>query len=370
MPFTLRHLFGSSLIAAFAFILFGIYCSTLQRNWTEEQIAGELQAAAQVQAQRLSVNLSKLWQVVGMLADDASAHPADVQQTLIEARRFNPALTVLGLAKADGTVTAAAGSEDTSVAQAPWFASALKNPTVKAGPSFATTVLAKPLRNKDGTTAAVLFASVAMADFVTGPTGLPSKSVLVANDGGQLMAWENADPSFPSSPSLSRLSDVDKWIASTAWAISGPFPETGWSLTVARPKADIDQRLAPMLRKLWAACFAMACLTLLAAAAWTAWLAAPLRAISLFAAAAAEGSQVDPIRETQFQEAAILCRSLVKLCTSLRRMNAPKTFRLVETEEDVDGERDLIFDDLVLHINALMDQEGQLQPGAKQVNGQ
>ncbi len=355
MPFTLKHLFGLSLIVAFAFISCGIYYSTLQRNWTEEQITDELQAAAQSQARRLSVDLSKLWQIAGMLADEASVHPADMQQTLIEARRFDPALTLLGLAKVNGTITAAAGSDDTSVAQAPWFASALRYPTVKADPSSATIVLAKPLRHKEGVTVGVLFAFVAMADFVTGPAGW--RSVLAANDGLQLMAWENAEPSSPSRATISGPDDPDAWLASTARVIArGAFPETGWSLTVARPKADIDQRLAPILLKLWVACFAMACFTLLAAAAWTAWLAAPLRTISQFAAAAAEGSMVDRIRETRFQEAAVLCGSLVKLCTSLRRMNAPKTFRLVDSEADVDGERDLIFDDLVLHINALMDQ--------------
>jgi len=150
----------------------------------------------------------------------------------------------------------------------------------------------------------------------------------------------------------------------------GPFPKTGWSLTVARPKAEIDQQLAPAMLKLWAGCFAIACLTMLAAAAWTAWLAAPLATISRFAAAAAEGNKVDPISESRFREGAMLCDALVQLWTSLRRVNAPKPFRLVASEADVDGESDLIFDDLVLHINGLMDQECLIQPGAKQVNGQ
>jgi hypothetical protein len=153
-------------------------------------------------------------------------------------------------------------------------------------------------------------------------------------------------------------------------ASGGAFPETGWSLTVARAKAEIDQRLAPVMLKLWAGCFVIACLTMLAAAAWTAWLAAPLATISRFAAIAAEGNKVDPISETRFREAAILCGSLVQLWTSLRRVNAPQPFRLVASEADVDGEGDLIFDDLVLHINALMDQECLIQPGANQVNGQ
>ena len=122
--------------------------------------------------------------------------------------------------------------------------------------------------------------------------------------------------------------------------------------------------------KLWAGCFAIACLAMLAAAAWTAWLAAPLTPISRFAAVAAEGNKVDPISETRFREAAILCGSLVQLWTSLRRVNAPKPFRLVASEGDVAGESDLIFDDLVLHINALMDQECPILPGARQVNGQ
>ena len=104
----------------------------MQKNWAEEQITGESQAAAQAQVQRLSANLSRLWRTVEMLAEEASAHPANLQQSLIEARRFNPALTLLGLAKVDGTVTAATDGEETSVAQAPWFASALKNPIVKA----------------------------------------------------------------------------------------------------------------------------------------------------------------------------------------------------------------------------------------------
>jgi hypothetical protein len=139
-------------------------------------------------------------------------------------------------------------------------------------------------------------------------------------------------------------------------------------LTVARAKAEIDQRLAPVMLKLWAGCFVIACLTMLAAAAWTAWLAAPLTTISRFVAVAAEGNKVDPISETRFREAAILCGSLVQLWTSLRRVNAPKPFRLVASEADVDGESDLIFDDLVLHINALMDQSCLIQPGEKHVN--
>ena len=150
----------------------------------------------------------------------------------------------------------------------------------------------------------------------------------------------------------------------------GAFPETDWTLTVARAKAEIDQRLAPVMLKLWAGCFAIACLTMLATAAWTAWLAAPLTTISRFAAVAAEGNKVDPISETRFREAAILCGSLVQLWTSLQRVNAPKPFRLVASEADVDGESDLIFDDLLLHINALMDQECPILPGARQVNGQ
>jgi hypothetical protein len=148
------------------------------------------------------------------------------------------------------------------------------------------------------------------------------------------------------------------------------LPETGWSLTVARAKAEIDQRLAPVMLKLWAACFVIACLTMLAAAAWTAWLVAPLTTISRFAATAAEGNKVDPISETRFREAAILCGSLVQLWTSLRRVNAPKPLRLVASEADVDGESDVIFDDLVFHINALMDQECLIQTGAKQINGE
>ena len=102
MPFTLKHILGSSLIAALAFVSLGLYDGALQKNWAEEQIAGELQAAAQAQVQCLGANLSRLWRTVEMLADVASDHPADLQQWLIEARRFNPALTLLGLAKVDG----------------------------------------------------------------------------------------------------------------------------------------------------------------------------------------------------------------------------------------------------------------------------
>ena len=384
MPFTLKHISGSSLIVALAFVSFGLYDCALQKNWAEEQITGESEAAAQAQLQRLSANLSRLWRTVEMLAEEASAHPANLQQSLIEARRFNPALTLLGLAKADGTVTAATDGEETFVAQTPWFASALKNPIVKAvtgetGGYSATIVLAKPLRNKDEITVAVLFALAATGDFLTsavGPAGWPSKSTLTANDGRQFMVWRNAEPSLRQQPpekasSLSRWTDHDEWFTATAQVASGgAFPETGWSLTVARAKAEIDRRLAPVMLKLWAGCFAFACLTMLAAAAWTAWLAAPLTTICRFAATAAEGNKVDPISETRFREAAILCGSLVQLWTSLRRVNAPQPFRLVASEADVDGESDLIFDDLVLHINALMDQECLIQPGANQVNGQ
>ena len=384
MPFTLKHILGSSLIAVLAFVSLGLYDCALQKNWAEEQSVGELQAAAQAQVQRLSANLSRLWRTVEMLADEASAHPTDLQQSFIEARRFNPALTLLGLAKVDGTVTAATDGEETSVAQAPWFASALKNPVVKAVTSeaegySATIVLAKPLSNKDGLTVAVLFALAATSDFVTsavGAAGWPSKNSLTANDGRQLMVWWNADPSWRQRPSekasisLSRSTDNDEWFTATAQVTSGgAFPETGWFLTVARAKAEIDAGLAPVMLKLWAGCFVIACLMMLAAAAWTAWLAAPLTTISRFAATAAEGNKVDPIRENRFREAAILCGSLVQLWTSLRRVNAPKPFRLVASEADVDGESDLIFDDLVLHINALMDQEC-LIPGEKHVNGQ
>ncbi len=110
----------------------------------------------------------------------------------------------------------------------------------------------------------------------------------------------------------------------------------------------------------------MAGLTLISVAAWTTWLAHPLKKISRFAKASAEGKKVAPIRETRFREAAIICVSLMQLCTSLRRLNAPKTFRLVATEAEVHGERDLIFDDLVLHTNALMDEEGQIPSKVKQ----
>jgi hypothetical protein len=48
-------------------------------------------------------------------------------------------------------------------------------------------------------------------------------------------------------------------------------------------------------------------------AAWTAWLAAPLTTISRFAAIAAEGHKVDPIKETRFEEAEILRNSLMQL---------------------------------------------------------
>ena len=385
MPFTLKHILGSSLIATLAFVSFGLYDSALQRNWAEEQIAGELQVAARAQVQRLSANLSRLWRTVEMLADVASARPADLQQSLIEARRFNPALTLLGIAKVDGTVTAATDADETSVAQATWFASALRNPIVKAvtseaGGYSATIVLAKPLSNRDGITSAVLFALAATGDFVTsaaGPAGWPSRSSLAADDGRQLMVWRNAEPSLGQQPSenastsLSRSTGHDEGFTATAPVTSaGAFPETGWSLTVARERAEIDQRLAPVMLKLWAGCFVIACLTMLAAAAWTAWLAAPLTTISRFAAVAADGNKVDPISETRFREAAILCGSLVQLWTALRRVNAPKPFRLVASEADVDGESDLIFDDLVLHINELMDQECLILPRAKQVNGQ
>jgi hypothetical protein len=385
MPFTSKHILGSSLIVALAFVSFGLYNAALQKNWAEAQIAAESQAAAQAQVQRLSANLSRLWRTVEMLAGEASAHPADLQQSLIEARRFNPAFILLGLATVDGTVTAATDGDETSVAQAPWFAGALKNPVVKAvtsetGEYSATIVLAKPLKNRDGLTVAVLFALAATGDFVTsaeGPAGWTSKSILSANDGRQLMVWRNADPSLRRQPSekagtsLSRSTDHDEWLTSTAQMISGgAFPETGWSVTVARAKAEIDHRLAPLMLKLWAGCFVIACLTMLAAAAWTAWLVAPLTTISRFAVAAAAGNKVDPISETRFREAVILCGSLVRLLTSLRRVNAPKPFRLVASEADVDGESDLIFDDLVLHINALMDQECLIQSGAERVSAQ
>jgi len=375
MRFTVKHFWGSSLIAALAFVSFGIHFSALQRNWTKEQITSDLQAAVQAQTQQLSTNLSRLWRLVEILADEASAHPETIQQTLIEVRRLNPALTLLGLARADGMVTAAAGSDEITVAQAPWFENALKSPIVKAvmdeaGPSSATLVLAKPAKTKDGITVAVLFAFVPVDELVTpvaSSGGWIGRSILAAHDGRQLMAWGNAELAFPSSTVSIRPNDQNEWLSATARLTSnGAFPETGWFLTVARSKAEIDQGLAPMLLRLWAGCFAMAFLTLIAATAWTAWLAAPLREISLFAKASAEGKKVDPIRETRFREAAILCISLVQLWTSLRRMNAPKTFRLVPTEAEIDGERDLIFDDLVLHINALMDQEGQIQPDAKQ----
>ena len=105
---------------------------------------------------------------------------------------------------------------------------------------------------------------------------------------------------------------------------------------------------------------------MLAAAAWTAWLAAPLTTISRFAAATAEGNKVDPISETRFREAASLCASLVQVWTSLRRVSAPKPFRLVASKANVEGESDLVFDDLVLHINALMDRECQTRVEAEQ----
>jgi hypothetical protein len=256
----------------------------------------------------------------------------------------------------------------------------VKAVTSESGGYSPTIVLAKPLRDKDGFTVAVLFALAATGDFVTsaiGPAGWPDKITLTANDGRQLMVWWNANPSLRRQPSekagtsLSPSTDHDEWFAATSQVTSGgAFPETGWSLTVARPKAEIDQRVAPVMLKLWAGSFVIACLTMLAAAAWTAWLAAPLTKISYFAAVAAEGNKVNPISETRFSEAASLCVSLVQLWTSLRRMNAPKPFRLVPSEAEVDCESDLIFDDLVLHINALMDQECLIQPGEEHVNGQ
>jgi hypothetical protein len=375
MPFTLKHILGLSLIAALAFVSFGLYDCTLQRNWAEEQLTGELQGAAQAQAQQLSANLSRLWRTVETVANEASTHPADLRQSLIEAHRFNPALTLLGLANVDGTVTAGTDGDEISVAQAPWFAGALRNPIVKAvtseaGGYSATIVLAKPLKNKDGITVAVLFALAATGDFMTsavGPADWSSKNTFAAVDGRQLMVWRNAEPSFKPQQSLeasaSRSIDYSEWFTATAQVFSGgAFPETGWSVTVARAKAEIDQRLASEMLKLWAGCFAIACLMILAAAAWTAWLAAPLTTISRFAAVAAEGNKVDPLCETRFREATILCSSLVELWTSLRRVNAPKPFRLVASKADVDGESDLIFDDLVLYINALMDQECLIQP--------
>ncbi len=332
----------------------------------EEQMESELRSVAQAQAQRLSANLSSLWRIVEMIADEASAHPDALQQTLIDARRFNPALTLLGLAKVDGTVTAATDGEETSVAQAPWFASAVRSPIVRAaspeaGSYSATLVLAKPVRTKEGQTVAVLFALAPLNDLVASSAGgWQGESILAANDGHRLIGWENAAPSAASASSA-RARDRGEWLAATAQATSGgAFPDTGWSLTVARSKTEVDRRLAPMLWKLWAGCFAMACFTLIAVAAWTAWLAAPLKELALFAAAASNGRLVNPIRESRFREAAVLSSALVKLCTSLRRMNAPHTFRIVATEAEVDGERDLIFDDLVLHINALMDEECQM----------
>jgi len=132
MPFTLKHILGLSLIAALAFVSFGLYDCALQRNWAKEQLTGELQGAAQAQAQRLSANLARLWRTVETVANEASTHPADLQQSLIEAHRFNPALTLLGLANVDGTVTAGTDGDEISVAQAPSFAGALRNPIVKA----------------------------------------------------------------------------------------------------------------------------------------------------------------------------------------------------------------------------------------------
>jgi hypothetical protein len=381
LPFTLKHILGSSLIAALAFISFGIYCSALQRNWSEEQLASELQGAARAEAQQLGANLSRLWRVVETLAEEASAHPADLQQSLTQARRSNPALTLLGLAKADGTVTAATDGDETSVAQAPWFASALRDPIVKAVPNDAggypaTVVLAKPLRNRDGIVS-VLFVLAAAGDFVTsaaGAAGWSGKRALTANDGRQLMVWRNAEPSLTrrqaserASASSSQPADYDEWVTATAQVNSdGAFPEPGWALTMARASAEIDRRLAPVMLRIWAGCFATACLTMLAAAAWTAWLAAPLTTISRFAAATAEGNKVDPISETRFREAASLCSSLVQLWTSLRRVSAPRPFRLVASKANVEGESDLVFDDLVLHINALMDRECQTPVEAEQ----
>ena len=369
LPFTPKHILGSSLIVALAFISFGIYCSTLQRNWAEEQLANELQSTARAEAQQLGADLSRLWRVVETLAEEASAHPADLQQSLTQARRFNPALTLLGLAKADGTVTAATDGDETSVAQAPWFASALRNPIVKAVPDDAggypaTVVLAKPLRNRDGIVS-VLFVLAAAGDFVTsaaGAAGWSGKRTLITDDGRQLMVWRNAESSPSSQPA-----DYDEWVTATAQVVSGgAFPEPGWALTLARASAEIDRRLAPVMLRIWAGCFTTACLTMLAAAAWTAWLAAPLTTISRFAAATAEGDKVDPISETRFREAATLCASLVQLWTSLRRVSAPKPFRLVASKANVEGESDLVFDDLVLHINALMDRECQTRVEAEQ----
>ena len=379
MPFTLKHILGSLLIGALAFVAFGLYGSAVQRNWAEEQISGEVKASAQAQAQRLSTSLSNLWRVVEMLSEEASAQPADLQRTLTEARLLNPALTLLGLAKVDGTVIASAGGDETTVSQAPWFTSALRNPIVKALASDAGSaiVLAKPVKNKDGITIAVLFACVGMEGFVTsatGPAGLPGKIILAANDGRHLLAWRSAEPSIAhqrsheiESTSSTRLSDRNEWLTASARATSGgAFPETGWSLTVALSKAVVDQRVAPAMRQLWAGCFAVAVLALLTAAAWTAWLAAPLKAISLFATAAAEGKKVDPVSETRFREAAILSNSLLQLWTGLQRTKAPKAFRIVANEAEVVGESDLVFDDLVSQINALMDHECETKAEIKQ----
>ena len=163
------------------------------------------------------------------------------------------------------------------------------------------------------------------------------------------------------------MSDRNEWLTASARATSGGvFPETGWSLTVALSKTVVDQRVAPAKRQLWAGCFAVAVLALLTAAAWTAWLAAPLKAISLFATAAAEGRKVDPVSETRFREAAILSSSLLQLGPACKESKAPKAFRIVANEAEVVGESDLVFDDLVSQINALMDHECETKAEIKQ----
>ncbi len=289
---------------------------------------------------------------------------------------------MLGLAKVDGTVIASAGGAEITVAEASWFAGALRNPIVKAlkgeaATNPATIVLAKPVMNKDRMTVAVLFAFVSLDNIVTavqGPVGWPSKVVLASNDGRQFVAWENTDLPFArrvSSGSVaeSRSGDRDGWITATAQAASrGAFPETGWSLTVARSKAEVDKRFGAITPKLWAGVLAIACLALLASAAWTAWLAAPLRALALFATAAAQGKKAVPVSETRFREASILSGALMRLWTSMQKQKAPATIRLVTAKTGAPGDGDLSFDELVLEINELMDKESQTQSEARPGN--
>ena len=325
LPLAAKLVLGLSAIVAAAILSLGLYLTAVVERSAGDLINRDLQDAVISDRDRLNAHISALWDNLSMIVKRAPAGQEALQQFILEAARHNRDFALLGVAKVDGAVLASSRDHwQANLANIRWFGQALSAPVVSADAQILqlltaaadggkAIVLASPVRNPDGLTVAVIFA---LADpdrliaLLRNSAGLARKSVLLANDGGEVLRWQhsrfNSSQSDRGGEHDGSLDRRDVFAATAHEASAAAFPATGWTLTSQISKAEALANLQPLLHRIWAACFAGACSILIGAALWAAWLSAPLRDIVEFAERIAAGTPVAPPSSRRHREAASL----------------------------------------------------------------